>query len=61
MFCTLILLLYVKNNIYNMTHNNSNTSSDNSESETKLLDVSTVNPFDMEIKTKVSYKNFTQY
>ena len=61
MFCTLILLLYVKNNIYNMTHNNSNTSFDNSESETKLLDFSTVNPFDMEIKTKVSYKNFTQY
>ena len=44
-----------------MTHNNSNTSSDNSESETKLLDFSTVNPFDMEIKTKVSYKNFIQY
>ena len=61
MFCTLILLLYVKNNIYNMTHNNSNTSSDNSESETKLSDFSTVNPFDMEIRKKVSYKNFTQY
>ena len=34
---TLILLPYVKNSTYSIADNNSNTSSDNSESKTKLF------------------------
>ena len=61
MFCTLILLSYVKNSIYCMADNNCNTSSDNSESKTELPDFSTLKPFDMEPMKKVSDKNYTQY
>ena len=52
MFCTLLLLLYVKNII-------DNTYFDNSESETELPDFSTLKPFDMEPgKKKVNGKNY---
>ena len=61
MFCALILLCYVKNSIYSMADNNFNTSSDNSESEKELPDFSTLKPFDMEPRKKVSNKNYTQY
>ena len=56
MFCALILLPYVKNRIYNMTDNNSNTSSDNSESEIKLPDFWTLEPLGMEPRKKVAIK-----
>ena len=39
---TLILLPYMKNSTYNMTDNNSNTSSDNSKSETEFPNFSTL-------------------
>ena len=44
-----------------MADNNFNTSSDNSESEKELPDFSTLKPFDMEPRKKVSNKNYTQY
>ena len=54
MFCPLISLPHLQNSIYNMTDNNSNTSSNNSEFETELPDFSTIKPFDMEPRKKVS-------
>ena len=61
MFCALIFLPCVRNSVFNMTDNNSNTSSDISKTETELPDVITPKPFDMEPRKKVSYKNYTQY
>ena len=50
MLCALILLPYVKNRIYSMTDNNSNTSS------TELSDLCTLKPFDMEPRRKSAVK-----
>ena len=61
MFCALILLPYIKNSINNMTDNNSKTSPVNSEPETELTDFSTLEPFYMEPRKKVSDRNYTQY
>ena len=44
-----------------MADNNSNTSSDNSESETELPDLSTLKPFDMEPRKKASDENYAEY
>ena len=38
--------------------NNSNNSSDNSESETELPDLSTLKPFEMEPRKNVNGKNY---
>ena len=60
MFCVLILLPHVKNSMYKMTLNNSNTSSHNSESEKELPGFSTLKLFDMKPREKCSDKNRTQ-
>ena len=61
MFCNSILLPYVKNSIYNIADNNSNSSSNNSESDTELPDFSTSKPFDMEPRKKVIKKYIKSY
>ena len=59
MSCALILLPYVKNSIYSMADNNSNTSSDNSKPEPELPGFSILEPFNMEPRKKVSDKSYT--
>ena len=44
-----------------MADNNSNTSFNNSESETELLNISTQKPFDMEPRKKVSDEHHAEY
>ena len=43
-----------------MAHDNSHTSSDNSEPETELTYFSTLKPFEMEPRKNVRDKNYTQ-
>ena len=56
MFCVLILLPHVKNSMYKMTLNNSNTSSHNSESEKELPGFSTLKLFDMKPRENAAIK-----
>ena len=58
MFCTLILLPYIKTSNYNRTDNNFGTSSDNSASNTEFPDSEN---FRQGAKKKVSDKNYTQH
>ena len=44
-----------------MADDNSSTSFDNSDSETGLPDLSTLKPSDVELKKKISDKNYTPY
>ena len=63
MFCDLISLPFAhicKSNIYNMTHDNSNSSSDKLR-QTEFPGFSTLKPFDMDRRKKVSDKNFCQH
>ena len=57
----MILIAYINNSIYSMADNNSNTSFNNSESETELPNISTLKPFDMEPRKKVSDEHHAEY
>ena len=59
MFSASILSPDVKNSIYSVAGDNSNTSTDSPESEADLPDFSTLRPFDMDPRKKVSNKNYT--